>query len=77
VEDQRPSVPDNMPADYRELMEECWATDMEKRPSFPQVLRRITAMWEAAHAARSTSRLAVVRPFPHSRVLLVCWGAGL
>eukprot|EP00884_Botryococcus_braunii_P005691 jgi/Botrbrau1/15122/Bobra.0283s0001.1 len=59
VEDQRPAVPDNMPQEYRELMEECWATDMSTRPSFPEVLRRITSMWEDARASRSASRLSV------------------
>ena len=40
----KPDVPADVPAGYNELMEECWAKDPAKRPSFKSVLSRLQAL---------------------------------
>ena len=40
----KPDVPGDMPAEYRGLLEECWAKDATKRPSFKCVLSRLQAL---------------------------------
>ncbi|BDA50831.1 probable mitogen-activated protein kinase kinase kinase 12 at C-terminar half [Coccomyxa sp. Obi] len=46
---RRPKVPDDLPTDYRKLLEDCWAEDSKARPSF-----------EVAHV-RLAAQLAAVR----------------
>ncbi len=62
VENRRPPVSDDIPPAYRELMEQCWDTDPEKRPPFTEVLRRITAMWETARLEKAAAKAAVRTP---------------
>ncbi|CAM6106557.1 unnamed protein product [Calypogeia fissa] len=37
----RPQIPDNCPRPLKELMEECWAENPDKRPSFWQIVERL------------------------------------
>lgn len=37
----RPPVPANCPRPLKELMEECWATNPDKRPSFYEIVKRL------------------------------------
>jgi hypothetical protein len=46
----KPEVPDDMPRDYRRLMEDCWAADPAVRPSFRTVLERLESMLADARA---------------------------
>jgi hypothetical protein len=62
VENRRPAVSDDIPPAYRELMEQCWETDPEKRPPFTEVLRRITAMWESARLDKAAAKAGVRTP---------------
>ena len=41
---QKPPVPDDMPASYRALLAQCWATDPSERPKFNAVLRQLCDM---------------------------------
>ena len=38
---KRPDVPDDMPTEYRKLMEACWAQKPEKRPPFTEIMLRL------------------------------------
>lgn len=40
----KPDLPADLPADYEALMEECWAKDPAKRPSFKSILSRLQAL---------------------------------
>ena len=40
----RPLVPDEMPPDYRELMERCWDGDPSRRPPFAEVVEVLSGM---------------------------------
>ena len=35
-----------MPSALREMVEECWAPDFERRPSFPALIKRLEAVLE-------------------------------
>lgn len=41
---QKPDVPEDMPADYRALMEDCWATNPAARPVFRDILLQLRHM---------------------------------
>lgn len=47
-EDARPPVPDEMPAPYMALMQECWSADAVKRPTFPVVQARAVSAVSAS-----------------------------
>ena len=36
----RPAIPAHCPTDYRQLIEQCWATDPAGRPSFSEIVRK-------------------------------------
>ncbi|KAG6526396.1 hypothetical protein ZIOFF_016380 [Zingiber officinale] len=40
----RPTIPENCNAEWKTLMEECWASDPASRPSFTQITDRLRAM---------------------------------
>ncbi|BDA51599.1 probable Ephrin type-A receptor 5 at C-terminar half [Coccomyxa sp. Obi] len=40
----RPLMPADAPAPYRALIEDCWAADAKARPSFDDVITRLTAL---------------------------------
>jgi len=40
----RPTVPENCPSDYSSLIQECWQTDPKSRPTFEQILLRLSEM---------------------------------
>ncbi|CAL8462733.1 g2266 [Coccomyxa elongata] len=44
---QQPCVPDDTPADFRALLQDCWAADPDHRPSFESVLARLAAQLAA------------------------------
>eukprot|EP00793_Prasinoderma_coloniale_P001386 PRCOL_00005161-RA len=50
---ERPAIPAGVSAGYRELIEQCWATDPDARPTFDEVVERLEAlartlpMWQA------------------------------
>ncbi len=60
----KPEVPGDMPADYRALMEECWATDPVERPSFRAILPRLRSMLAAARAAAAAPAAAAEAGLP-------------
>jgi len=39
----RPTIPDTSPRDYTRLIEDCWNKDVNRRPSFSEILRRLQA----------------------------------
>jgi len=41
---ERPVIPDDCPASYRDLIEACWAQDPGRRPSSNEVIERIEAL---------------------------------
>lgn len=43
---KRPTIPENCPSDYKQLIEDCWSQDKEKRPEIPEVLARLEKMLE-------------------------------
>ncbi|XAR58705.1 Non-specific serine/threonine protein kinase [Bertholletia excelsa] len=43
----RPSIPEHCDPEWRKLMEQCWATDPEARPSFTEVANRLRSMSES------------------------------
>lgn len=53
-----------VPAELKQLVEECWAPDFERRPSFPALIKRLEAVLKslpakpppAAAAAPSSSQ---------------------
>lgn len=61
----KPEVPDDMPADYRALMEDCWATAPAARPTFPAILERLQPMLTDARTA--TGPGAPTRPLTAAR----------
>jgi len=44
----RPPVPATCPQEWRKLMEQCWSTEPERRPSFTEVASRLRAILEAS-----------------------------
>lgn len=40
----RPTFPDDTPATFRTLAEQCWATDANVRPAFDEVIARLDQM---------------------------------
>eukprot|EP00878_Enallax_costatus_P009888 GHUV01010325.1.p1 GENE.GHUV01010325.1~~GHUV01010325.1.p1 ORF type:complete len:322 (+),score=102.52 GHUV01010325.1:98-1063(+) len=49
----RPTLPPFTPPDYRELVEQCWHQDPDKRPTFETVLAKLIAMRQALGSART------------------------
>ncbi|XP_062189971.1 serine/threonine-protein kinase STE20-like [Phragmites australis] len=43
----RPPVPASCDPEWKELMEQCWSSEPEKRPSFTEVVSRLRSMLEA------------------------------
>ena len=41
VNNIRPTVPDNFPASYKKLMEECWNQDPNLRPTFSKIVQEL------------------------------------
>jgi hypothetical protein len=50
----RPDVPEDMPADYRTLMESCWAFEPAERPTFRDVLACLRDL-QARHCPRPSA----------------------
>ncbi|KAL9386583.1 hypothetical protein Peur_019707 [Populus x canadensis] len=48
----RPPVPEHCDAGWRKLMEECWASDPEARPSFTEITNRLRSMSAALQPKR-------------------------
>ncbi|THG00311.1 hypothetical protein TEA_000499 [Camellia sinensis var. sinensis] len=46
----RPPIPERCDPEWRTLMEQCWSTDPEARPSFTEVTNRLRSMSIAVHA---------------------------
>ncbi|KAL6880455.1 hypothetical protein ACP4OV_012020 [Aristida adscensionis] len=46
----RPPVPTSCNPEWRKLMEQCWSTEPERRPSFTEVASRIRAILEASQS---------------------------
>jgi hypothetical protein len=40
----RPTIPENTPTGFKELITACWATDPKDRPDFADVTKRLEAM---------------------------------
>ena len=75
----RPSVPAEMPADYRKLMERCWAFALGERPTFQvpgcRAPHRLEALAFLAHGRCMCSHAGCSAPeqcagFPRPRA---CW----
>ncbi|KAJ6934224.1 serine/threonine-protein kinase HT1-like [Populus alba x Populus x berolinensis] len=48
----RPPVPEHCDTGWRKLMEECWASDPEARPSFTEITNRLRSMSTALQPKR-------------------------
>lgn len=46
----RPAVPASCHPEWRKLMEQCWSTEPERRPSFTEVASRLHAILEASRS---------------------------
>jgi serine/threonine protein kinase len=46
----RPLVPTSCNLEWRKLMEQCWSTEPERRPSFAEVATRLRSMLEASQS---------------------------
>ncbi|GAB4830190.1 hypothetical protein Ancab_019832 [Ancistrocladus abbreviatus] len=46
----RPSIPDNCDSEWRKLMEQCWSSDPDGRPSFTEIADRLRSMSAAVQA---------------------------
>uniref|UniRef100_A0A0D9Z8L4 Protein kinase domain-containing protein n=1 Tax=Oryza glumipatula TaxID=40148 RepID=A0A0D9Z8L4_9ORYZ len=46
----RPPVPTSCNLEWRKLMEQCWSTEPERRPSFAEVATRLRSMLEASQS---------------------------
>ena len=44
----RPPIPADMPASYASLMEACWSSVQEHRPTFSEIVARLPAVREDA-----------------------------
>ncbi|KAG5514711.1 hypothetical protein RHGRI_035937 [Rhododendron griersonianum] len=53
----RPPIPERCDLEWRKLMEECWSTDAEARPSFTEITNRLRSMSVAAQG-KGQSNLA-------------------
>jgi len=63
----RPSIPASVPADVRELIEECWQGNRDRRLSFDQAVRRLSShlgLEYDAGASLTASGLARLRKEP-------------
>jgi hypothetical protein len=60
----RPMIPQGMPADYQLLMEHCWATDPEGRPSVERLLECLKFM---IRERQDADELSSSSGLPHSK----------
>ena len=44
IEGLRPEIPSHYPAEYAELLRQCWLQDYNKRPSFPFLIEKLRGM---------------------------------
>jgi serine/threonine protein kinase len=44
MDDERPKIPDSVPSRLRALIQDCWAADPDDRPSFKEIVDRLTKM---------------------------------
>ncbi|KAL5702543.1 mitogen-activated protein kinase kinase kinase [Ranunculus cassubicifolius] len=52
----RPHIPDRCDAEWRKLMEECWAPEPSVRPSFTEITNRLRVMSMALQTRGQTKR---------------------
>jgi len=52
----RDNIPEAVPAEFRELIEHCWAHEASERPSMPDILARLTELY-ASFGGKSPSVL--------------------
>jgi serine/threonine protein kinase len=57
-EDRRPEIPDFVPAPARELIENCWATDPDDRPTFEEIVDRLAEMQFRVTACVNSAKVA-------------------
>lgn len=50
---ERPHIPSDLDPAYSALMQECWTTDPDKRPTFQVILERLEKILESADGAAS------------------------
>ena len=43
---KRPKINSNVPIAYKELIEECWQNDPERRPTFGEIVNNIKNIYE-------------------------------
>ncbi|XP_031265951.1 uncharacterized protein LOC116124371 [Pistacia vera] len=48
----RPTIPSYCDAEWKELMEQCWAPNPSARPSFTEIASRLRVMYNAANQAK-------------------------
>ena len=59
----RPPIPDGLPADYVNLMKECWAHEPKDRPVISAVLKRLQKLYKE-HRSKSMVSKAYSSPAP-------------
>ena len=50
---QKPPVPDDMPASYKAVLAQCWATDPSERPRFQAVLPQLCSILDGVRQQSS------------------------
>ena len=51
-----------VPKELKQLVEECWAPDFERRPSFPALIKRLEAVLKSLPATPQPSAGAADNP---------------
>lgn len=62
----RPQLPGECPDSLRLLLEECWASDPLKRPSFSEIVRKLENLKYLELRARFATTFQVLQLHPHS-----------
>ena len=53
-----------VPGELKKLVEECWAPDFEKRPSFPALIKRLEAILKSLPANAVPATAAAQKSSP-------------
>jgi hypothetical protein len=60
LKDYRPQIPDSVPAHVKALIEDCWATNPTKRPTFKQIIARLEQMGFKLIAGVKSAKVAAL-----------------
>lgn len=57
----RPEIPAYCPADYADLMRQCWASDPHERPTFQVILKRLFQLKKSSDTAAAAASMSAQR----------------